>query len=405
MSAEPDETYEAEFVDERPKPVDPATCPHPEDRRTTSGRCILCGTNPDVAAKQSEEPSQALAVLQPAQLLALAINKGMDLETVSKFMDLYERWEAKQALQAFNRAMTKFQALVPEIPKDKKGYKTDYAPLGTIEKVIKASMAECGLSKDWKQIEEPSQVTIICVITHEGGHSKERPIGPVPWSLLEKTDLMNGLQHRAATITYLQRYSLIGALGLTTADADSDGRDPKGDKGRRKQEEPQSITDQLKTPRATGPRKINKEEADQLGEAAKESGIPTDDAKQIVRDAGFEKTSLITIDKFPDILAQVGGWESAERREHFGPNGDATTPGFMIEPANVSAIPGETEQLRIKAREFLDAVVDAGYRGDIKTLLKSATGVRDLKDVAADKLPGLISRLETELRGLRAMAN
>jgi len=193
------------------------------------------------------EPSQAL-VAQPAQMLARAIDKGMDIDTITKLMDLYERWEAKQALKAFNRAMTKFQSLVPEIPKDKQGYSTPYAPLGTIDRAIKDAMEQCGLSKTWRQVEGPNDVTVISIITHEDGHSKEHSIGPVPWDLLDRTKQMNALQHRAATLTYLQRYSLIGNLGLTTADVDTDGGQKRKDK--RDEEKPQSVSDQLRQPRA-----------------------------------------------------------------------------------------------------------------------------------------------------------
>ena len=37
----------------------------------------------------------------------------------------------------------------------------------------------------------------------------------------------NEIQSRGSTITYLQRYTLIGALGLTTADEDIDARIPQ----------------------------------------------------------------------------------------------------------------------------------------------------------------------------------
>jgi len=168
---------------------------------------------------------ERLARYDPSQLLSQAIDKGLDITTLERLMSLQERWEANRAKAEFFEALARFQSLVPDIPKQKQGYGYLYAPLGDIDRVIKDAMRECGLSKKWTQAEGDDEVTVTCVITHVAGHSEASSIGPVKWDLLEKTKQMNGLQHRAAVISYLQRYTLVAALGLATADEDTDGRD------------------------------------------------------------------------------------------------------------------------------------------------------------------------------------
>ena len=52
----------------------------------------------------------------------------------------------------------------------------------------------------------------------------------------------NSIQSRGSAVSYLQRYSLVGALGLTTADEDMDARMTKG---AITSEQAQSIRDRL----------------------------------------------------------------------------------------------------------------------------------------------------------------
>jgi hypothetical protein len=274
--------------------------------------------------------------------------------------------------------MARFQSLVPNIPKQKQGYGYLYAPLGDIDRAIKGALRECGLAKTWRQIEEVDQVTVICVVTHEGGHSKEYPIGPVPWALLEKPtsnegkSKMNGLQHRGAVLTYLQRYSLIGALGLATADADTDGR------GKGKKPEPQH---QQQEPI----RKINREEADQLIAAAAASGIPGELATAIIRKAGFESTPKITTDKFPAILKQIETW---------------TPPPTGPKRKSEAVLSIEEFAVRVND-ELAPALIQLGFKGNAYVLVAEVAGTKKLADVAPEKRAAVIKRLEAELKTLR----
>lgn len=168
---------------------------------------------------------RAMVRYDPSQLLSQAIEKGLGIETLERLMALQERWQANTAKAEFFEALAQFQSLVPDILKKKKAYEAMYAPLGDIDKVIKTPMRECGLSKRWEQQQDADgKLTMTCIITHSAGHSERTSIGPVDPGSLEKTKAMNTIQQRGAVITYLQRYTLIGALGLTTADADIDGR-------------------------------------------------------------------------------------------------------------------------------------------------------------------------------------
>jgi len=195
------------------------------------------------AAEPEVMPADAatnLEIVQPPESIAIESNSllanamqvpGISMDERLMLLDRIESiFVARQkaaAESAFFAAMSLFQSKLPKIPKTKKGYGYWYAPLGVIEKYIQEPMRLAGLSKRWRQEETPETVKMICIISHVGGHSIENPLGPVPWDLLERTNQMNGLQHRSALLTYLQRYTLIGAAGLATADDDPDGIIPE----------------------------------------------------------------------------------------------------------------------------------------------------------------------------------
>lgn len=159
-------------------------------------------------------------------LMVRAVEQG-NMEVIERVFALSEKANAERARKAFFDAMSRFQSAVPKIPKTKEGYRYRYATLGIIDAKIQKAMDAAGLSKKWVHTETPDTIMVSCVISHADGHSEQTSIGPVGWDLLERTNQMNSLQHRGAVITYLQRYTLIGALGLSTADDDPDGAIPE----------------------------------------------------------------------------------------------------------------------------------------------------------------------------------
>jgi hypothetical protein len=164
----------------------------------------------------------------PLTLLEQAIAKGMDLAQLEKLMEMQERWEKRQAEKSFRDAFADFQTIVPVIKKNKlnkinsqKGaYSYKSADLGEIAKTIKGALKETGLSYRWEFEEMGNKLKVTCLVSHRDGFTETSVMEA------EKDDSggKNKIQQSGSTATYLQRYTLIGALGLSTADEDNDGR-------------------------------------------------------------------------------------------------------------------------------------------------------------------------------------
>lgn len=176
----------------------------------------------------------------PQTFITQAIEKGLSIEHLDKLLTLQQRWNADKAREAFFVAFNMFQSMVPVIEKKKKvafnttNYK--YADLAEISETIKETAKECGFSYRWKFSEEGTKITCTCIVSHIQGHSEES-------SMTAEKDTSgnkNSIQAIGSARTYLQRYTLIAGLGLTTADEDNDAQTVV----RSKQEETEPIHEQ-----------------------------------------------------------------------------------------------------------------------------------------------------------------
>jgi len=165
----------------------------------------------------------------PSAMMMAAIDKGMDLEKLEKFMELQARWEENQAKKAYYQAMAAFKANPPEIEKDKhvryttqKGVtEYDHASLGNVTQQISAALGEHGLSAAWKTTQNAQRITVTCRVSHALGYGEETSLE----ASHDDSGGKNAIQSLGSTITYLERYTLLALTGLATHDQDDDGKE------------------------------------------------------------------------------------------------------------------------------------------------------------------------------------
>lgn len=181
------------------------------------------------------EQTQLQAVQStPHDLISQAIDKGLGVEELGKLMDLQERWQANQARKLFFEAFTEFQANCPDIRKGKQvGFETKtggqtnytYAPLADITRQIAKVLKSCSLSYRWEIQDDGQTIKVTCLVSHVDGHTERTTMSASP----DTSGAKNAIQARGSAVEYLKRYTLIGALGLSTADSDIDARLPDVD--------------------------------------------------------------------------------------------------------------------------------------------------------------------------------
>lgn len=180
------------------------------------------------------QPLTALEVAReatsPTQLVALAIANGTPAETLSKLLDVQERWQAAQAKREFDAAMANFKSECPpalikdstvDFTSQKGRTHYNYADRASITEVVTPFLSKHGLSATFEtDTDTPGIVKVTCEIAHKGGHSKKTALkGPV-----DASGNKNAIQAIGSAVEYLCRYTFNAALGLATKGQDDDGQ-------------------------------------------------------------------------------------------------------------------------------------------------------------------------------------
>jgi len=167
----------------------------------------------------------------PNYLIELALKDDVDILKLEKLLELRDKWEAKEAGKAFKVAMVGFQKGKPELVKTKKvafgegKAKYSYNPLSKIQKAIDPVLSEFGLSYRWEQDQEGAdQIKVTCIVSHIDGHEETNSLtGPYDGSGNKAR-----IQQIGSSVTYLKRYTLEAALGLSSDDDDDGATAPNG---------------------------------------------------------------------------------------------------------------------------------------------------------------------------------
>lgn len=168
-------------------------------------------------ATRQEAP---VAALTPMDMLSRAVTSGASMEVVERLMALQERWEANQARKDFDAAIADAKAEISPVVRNATGHNAKkYADFAAIARAVDPVISKFGLSYRFRTA-QTDRISVTCILSHKSGHSEETTLSGAP----DTTGSKNAIQAIGSTLTYLQRYSLVQALGLAAAN-DDDGAD------------------------------------------------------------------------------------------------------------------------------------------------------------------------------------
>lgn len=176
------------------------------------------------------QPVAALpAAASPMELIARAVSSGATPETLERLMALQERWQAAQAKSDFDKAIAAAKAEIPRIIKNKAtdfeskrtGTSTSYRyeTLPALAAALDPVLNKYGLNYRFSSKSEGQAISVTCIISHVSGHREETTLQCAP----DNTGNKNSVQAIGSATTYLQRYTLKLALGISASD-DDDGK-------------------------------------------------------------------------------------------------------------------------------------------------------------------------------------
>lgn len=163
------------------------------------------------------------------RMLMLALDKGLDISILERFMALRDKELAARAKASYDSAMASFQAECPVIEKTKQVKNKSgvvvytYAPIDSVIDQTHELIGKNGFSYSFstEQIGAGTleELRVTCKITHRDGHSETFSMQS---GLATRTEIMSSPQQKAATMTFLKRHTLMNGLGIGTGDADLD---------------------------------------------------------------------------------------------------------------------------------------------------------------------------------------
>lgn len=171
----------------------------------------------------------------PSNLLAIAVQRGDDMERLKQLMELQERWEANEARKAYNTAFSSFKAEAVTLVKNQRVHDgplkgKGYAELHAVVNAITPALSRHGLSASWKLTkDERDWIEVTCTLKHVAGHFETVSMGGPP----DAGGAKNAIQARASTVSYLERYTLKAIVGLAEQGEDNNG-DAGGDAKRKR---------------------------------------------------------------------------------------------------------------------------------------------------------------------------
>jgi hypothetical protein len=169
----------------------------------------------------------APTTVTPMMLIERASQQGASIEQMQQLFDLKLRVEADEARKAFNEAMAKFKHNPPRINKNvqKKAGNIDlhYASLDNVVDMVAPALSAVGIRHRWENKQYDGLISVTCILSHDLGHSESTTLAALP----DGSGSKNSIQAIASTVTYLQRYTLLGATGLAAAGTDNDGEGGK----------------------------------------------------------------------------------------------------------------------------------------------------------------------------------
>ena len=176
-----------------------------------------------------------------AVIARAASDPSVDVDKLSRLLDMHERISAQQSEQAFNVAMNAAQKDMRPISADANNPQTrsKYASFAKLDSALRPIYTKHGfsLSFDEGDSPKPDHVRVLCYVAHTSGHTKTyRRDMPADGKGAKGGDVMTKTHAAGAAGSYGARYILKGIFNVSVGEEDTDGNDPECIT------EPQSVT-------------------------------------------------------------------------------------------------------------------------------------------------------------------
>jgi hypothetical protein len=180
----------------------------------------------------SAAPSNVIAASSMMEVIARAASDpNTDVTKLERLMAMAERLEAKQASEAFDRAMAAAQKEMEPVRANASNPQTrsKYASYLALDKAIRPIYSKHGFAISYDTGDgPPDHLRVLAHVSHEGGGSRDFKIDmPADGKGAKGGDVMTKTHAIGSAFTYGKRYQLGGIFNIVVSD-DDDGNGASG---------------------------------------------------------------------------------------------------------------------------------------------------------------------------------
>jgi len=171
-------------------------------------------------AEKAESKVTTLHAEQPksvSPLAAMLSNGQHDVDSIERYWQIQQQWEAGEARKAYFAAMASVRSEMPTVKRSgvNKHLHSTFATLDDLIAAIGPILGAHGVSLAWSQKQLDGRVMATCTATHVAGHSESSEFS-VPVDKSAKG--VNVAQQEAIASTYARRYAFTALIGVSTGD-------------------------------------------------------------------------------------------------------------------------------------------------------------------------------------------
>jgi hypothetical protein len=158
----------------------------------------------------------------------MAKDPNVDVSKFERLVALFERGEARKSETAFNAAMSSAQREMRPVAADafNPSTRSKYASYEAIHSALRPIYTShgFGLSFNTAAAEQSDHVVILCLVTHEMGHSREYRLDmPADGKGARGSDVMTKTHAVGSAVSYGMRYLLKMIFNVAIGEDDDDG--------------------------------------------------------------------------------------------------------------------------------------------------------------------------------------
>ena len=166
-----------------------------------------------------------------ASIIKLASNPNVDIGKLKELLEMQRGWEIHEDKKAMRHGMAEFKKNPPAIIKSRLAtvqtkaggtFTYSFADLENITTEAQKGLAAYGITHGYAIVETPNLITVTCILKYGAYEEPGVPLSAGP----DTSGTKNDIQAKASTVSYLEKYTFLAAVGMAAGMPDTDGHAP-----------------------------------------------------------------------------------------------------------------------------------------------------------------------------------